>query len=515
MEEFLKDSPSDMNPTGNSTTTGSTTSTPLNPTNARNDYSYKYNTYTSNGINDLNAFQGYGGQDSSNLPYQATNNNYINDPNALNTNALLNTGDGNSYHNDPFLDDLDNLNFPDATVSHTDPQLQFATSYEQQNIPHQFINPATTSNLDEIISPPTNTSIGNGNNSFLNPHCFSPPGHGSNFNSLNSIAEDDNLSSSFNNNTFSPSMSRHGSVSVPNNYTSSYNNVPDFQSGSYLSPQTNSQYVSPNYDSFDTLRSPSNSYLNSPPQYQGIPSHNISTSIPTTIKTEYSNSSLLSPPTTSSMSTSVPSGGNMRDAVPTKQLSKDEKLKRRREFHNAVERRRRDLIKERIKELGLIVPPSLLNPQLCAVQMLQRHSSLNSDEINNLISSIKVKETKPNKSTILNKSVDYINHLKYVLDQQDKTRDLLATKIEEIEQKLNNVSFSNRGNEPYEEPSQFSTSQFTPQEYASSNTSNNPMNESNFNPDDFFLDMIGNTNSEFAGVNNNYNSNASNDNGFL
>lgn len=503
MEEFLKDSPSDI-PTGNNTATGSSTSTPLNQANAANDYSYNYNTYSSNGANDLNnTYPGFGAQGVNDVPFQATNN-YLSDANAFQANALLDTADGGSYQNDPFLDDLDNLNFPEATVSH-DPQ-QYPNSFEQRKVP-QFINPANTSNLDEIISPPTTTSIGNGNNSFLNPRYFSPSGHGANFNSLNAIAEDDNLSNSFSN-TFSPAMSRHGSVSVPNNYNN-YNN-PDIQSGSYLSPQTNSQYVSPNYDSFDTLRSPSTSYLNSPPQYQGARSHNVSTSIPATIKNEYNNNALLSPPNTSSISTSVPSGGNTRDIVPTKQLSKDEKLKRRREFHNAVERRRRDLIKERIKELGLIVPPSLLNPQLCAIQVLQRHSSLNSDEINNLISSIKVKETKPNKSTILNKSVDYIKHLEYVLDQQDKTRESLISKIEEIEQKLNNVSLS-RAPELYQDSAQFGTSQFTPQD--TSSTSSNNL-ENNFNPDDFFLDMIGTTNSEFAGVSN-YNVNASNNNDFF
>lgn len=135
-----------------------------------------------------------------------------------------------------------------------------------------------------------------------------------------------------------------------------------------------------------------------------------------------------------------------------KQLTREEKLKRRREFHNAVERRRRDLIKERIKELGLLVPPSMLNPQLCAVQAFKGTSQLNTREINELLSTIKVKETKPNKSTILNKSVEYLLHLKYVLEEQEKARAKLEKQIQEA-----------LGSQPKEDT---------------------------FNPDDFFLGVV-------------------------
>lgn len=135
-----------------------------------------------------------------------------------------------------------------------------------------------------------------------------------------------------------------------------------------------------------------------------------------------------------------------------KQLTREEKLKRRREFHNAVERRRRDLIKERIKELGLLVPPSMLNPQLCAVQAFKRTSQLNTREINELLATIKVKETKPNKSTILNKSVEYLLHLKYVLAEQDKARAELEKQVRETQ-----------GPQPKEDT---------------------------FNPDDFFLEVV-------------------------
>ncbi|KAH3679970.1 hypothetical protein WICMUC_000713 [Wickerhamomyces mucosus] len=97
-------------------------------------------------------------------------------------------------------------------------------------------------------------------------------------------------------------------------------------------------------------------------------------------------------------------------SLPKNQLSKEEKLKRRREFHNQVERRRRDLIKEKIKELGLIVPPSLLS------------------------SDGEGKEVKASKSVIINKTVEYAIHLNKVMAEQNRRRELLISKIQELEQ---------------------------------------------------------------------------------
>lgn len=99
-----------------------------------------------------------------------------------------------------------------------------------------------------------------------------------------------------------------------------------------------------------------------------------------------------------------PGGGSL----PKQQMSKDEKLRRRREFHNQVERRRRDLIKQKIKELGLIVPPSLL---------------LVDDD---------GKEVKASKSVIINKTVQYVEHLHKVLEAQKTRQEELITRIEEL-----------------------------------------------------------------------------------
>lgn len=463
MEEFLKDSPSDFGSNTTGTGTGNTSANYGSETNNRNNYGMGY---YGNNYGQPNGYPGVTENDLNN-----TNNNYTNEMGTYTS----------SLQNDPFLEDLESLNF--------------------SNKQPQYINPtqSTTGNLEEIISPSAqvqNISLNNNgmnpDNSFVNPQYFSPSNRNANYNTLNSIAED-SLSSSFNN-AFSPSASRNDSVSIPfqnPNTIEDYNGGIDINAGSYLSPQFNSQYMSPsnNIDnSIDTLKSPSfnsGSYLNSPPKYQNTRRDNsgaISNSIPSNIS---KNKIVSPPPLDNNLGTSLPGTMHNQPPVSTKQLSKEEKLKRRREFHNAVERRRRDLIKERIKDLGFLVPPSLLNPQLCAVQNLQRNSQLNSREINDLLASIKVKETKPNKSTILNKSVDYIIHLKYVLEQQDKSQHDLTQQIEEIEARLNNGK--PQGN--------IDMSNMTNQSQPSSDIKLESQDEL-FNPDDFFLDVAGNSSNQ-------------------
>lgn len=463
MEEFLKDSPSDFGSNTTGTGTGNTSANYGSEPNNRNNYGMGY---YGNNYGQPNGYPGMTENDLNN-----TNNNYTNEMGTYTS----------SLQNDPFLEDLESLNFSNKQPQYIDP------------------TQSTTGNLEEIISPSAqvqNISLNNNgmnpDNSFVNPLYFSPSNRNANYNTLNSIAED-SLSSSFNN-AFSPSASRNDSVSIPfqnPNTIEDYNGGVDINAGSYLSPQFNSQYMSPsnNIDnSIDTLKSPSfnsGSYLNSPPKYQNTRRDNsgaISNSIPSNIS---KNKIVSPPPLDNNLGTSLPGAMHNQPPVSTKQLSKEEKLKRRREFHNAVERRRRDLIKERIKDLGFLVPPSLLNPQLCAVQNLQRNSQLNSREINDLLASIKVKETKPNKSTILNKSVDYIIHLKYVLEQQDKSQLELAQQIEEIEARLSNGK--PQGN--------IDMSNMTNQSQPSSDIKLESQDEL-FNPDDFFLDVAGNSSNQ-------------------
>ena len=109
---------------------------------------------------------------------------------------------------------------------------------------------------------------------------------------------------------------------------------------------------------------------------------------------------------------------NSPDSISTKtskssvQLSTEEKLRRKRDFHNAVERRRRELIKQRIKELGSLVPPALLCFDSSG------------------------KQVKPNKGIILNKVVEYIHFLRNLLEVQDGRLEQLCAKIDGLEKTL-------------------------------------------------------------------------------
>ncbi|CAI4246875.1 BAP_1a_G0001200.mRNA.1.CDS.1 [Saccharomyces cerevisiae] len=97
-------------------------------------------------------------------------------------------------------------------------------------------------------------------------------------------------------------------------------------------------------------------------------------------------------------------------------LTSDEKLRRKREFHNAVERRRRELIKQKIKELGQLVPPSLLNY----------------DDLG--------KQIKPNKGIILDRTVEYLQYLAEILEIQARKKKALLAKIKELEEKKSSVA---------------------------------------------------------------------------
>ncbi|EJS44664.1 rtg3p [Saccharomyces arboricola H-6] len=97
-------------------------------------------------------------------------------------------------------------------------------------------------------------------------------------------------------------------------------------------------------------------------------------------------------------------------------LTSDEKLRRKREFHNAVERRRRELIKQKIKELGQLVPPSLLNY----------------DDLG--------KQIKPNKGIILDRTVEYLQYLAEILELQSRKKKALLDKVKELENKKSSAT---------------------------------------------------------------------------
>lgn len=94
------------------------------------------------------------------------------------------------------------------------------------------------------------------------------------------------------------------------------------------------------------------------------------------------------------------------------QLLLAERRRRRRESHNAVERRRRDNINDKIQELASLVPDSLL-------YSLDSVGSPNGGSGNPATANL-TKDGKPNKGTILSRSVDYIRHLQAVIDDQNR-----------------------------------------------------------------------------------------------
>lgn len=99
-----------------------------------------------------------------------------------------------------------------------------------------------------------------------------------------------------------------------------------------------------------------------------------------------------------------------------------ERRRRRRESHNAVERRRRDNINEKIQELATLVPDSLLYNADGTTTTAQ--------------ASILTKDGKPNKGTILSRSVDYIRHLQIVIDDQNRKELEMQDMIQSLQHQL-------------------------------------------------------------------------------
>lgn len=103
-----------------------------------------------------------------------------------------------------------------------------------------------------------------------------------------------------------------------------------------------------------------------------------------------------------------------------------ERRRRRRESHNAVERRRRDNINEKIQELATLVPDSLLY----AADPLASPTGPGS-QASNL-----TKDGKPNKGTILSRSVDYIRNLQAVIDEQNRKELEMRDLVQDMQRQL-------------------------------------------------------------------------------
>ncbi|KAG0141235.1 hypothetical protein CROQUDRAFT_99011 [Cronartium quercuum f. sp. fusiforme G11] len=98
-----------------------------------------------------------------------------------------------------------------------------------------------------------------------------------------------------------------------------------------------------------------------------------------------------------------------------------EKRRRRRESHNAVERRRRENINERIQELCKLLPTIMLDEVIGGLE--EEGGGTNEGNLSNN------NNNKHNKGFILAKSVDYIKHLKEIVEHQSQENQELKQTI--------------------------------------------------------------------------------------
>ncbi|KAG0670608.1 hypothetical protein C6P42_003895, partial [Pichia californica] len=386
-------------PNSNYLNTNSSSNTPFTSDSANTNFNINSN--SSNNL--LNS--GY--IDASNIPYSNSNtnfgfiDNYVNDfrDNTNNTNNIINT---NNTNNDDILDIEDfDKQFIDSILNQRDSNLN------SRNM-NNNLNSSLNSNLNgspiaiNLNSVPINNNNNNSSNNNNNNN-FS-------MNTVNnSSTNTDTLSSSIYQSPQPISLIRDTSslrteafspqsLGFSTNFTS-------HKLGKSLSNSLAKSYGSQLGTSLNSLISPSSNYddfLDSP-------------------YGSYNDESLKSPINSPSLKSFVGSPSSVNTHLnPKSALSKETKLSRRRELHNAVERRRRDLIKEKIKELGSLIPPTML------------YDNSKSKSIN--------KDTKANKNIILNKCVSYIIYLKEILESQDKRLAKLEDQIEQMNLNSNDIN---------------------------------------------------------------------------
>ncbi|KAH3679508.1 hypothetical protein WICPIJ_008609 [Wickerhamomyces pijperi] len=399
--------------------------------------------------------------------YRNNNNNDSNSNGGFNINSNNNITAHDLLNNDDFINSLTSSYHDNLT--HFNPSSLTTAAVGSHMTPSQL--------LQSRGSVPNDHS-GMNNGGYLDPNVSS-------FRNNSNSASPYNISTSISRNSFQPT--RHSSmyedsISSPQ----PTNNISDVLQSQYFSPQgangtsQSGQFLKAGPSSFQ--QSQVGSFVSSRNPSLAHPIRENSITSPMGSFNEamspysYNDSSFKSPMSYGmSPATAAASGGT---SVPKSQLSKEEKLKRRREFHNQVERRRRDLIKEKIKELGLIVPPSLLS----------RDSE--------------GKDSKASKSVIINKSVEYIVHLNKVMEAQEKRQEILVQKIRELEQLPDvngTMDSSEQQQQQHQQQHQQQQQQHHNQHQSQSSTPNNITGSTNqqfdtFTPSDSFNSYMPNFN---------------------
>lgn len=146
----------------------------------------------------------------------------------------------------------------------------------------------------------------------------------------------------------------------------------------------------------------------------------------------------------------------MKDSITLLGYSPEDKRRKRRESHNAVERRRRDNINDRIAELATLIPEVLLDPvagnegQQSHQEYSTTHQSISTPDsllpagspplptgstINLTPAQIAQQQAsnKPNKGVILAKSVDYIRYLQQLVNVQAERNKELEARLRRVE----------------------------------------------------------------------------------
>jgi len=110
----------------------------------------------------------------------------------------------------------------------------------------------------------------------------------------------------------------------------------------------------------------------------------------------------------------------------SRQAALKEKRQKRRESHNAVERRRRDNINEKIQELAAIIPDEFMTP---ASAIHGQSSPLGASPATHHAPDGTIKH---NKGIILRKSVDYIRSLQDVVKESQRRARRLEEEVKRL-----------------------------------------------------------------------------------
>ncbi|QNQ01196.1 helix-loop-helix DNA-binding domain-domain-containing protein [Yarrowia lipolytica] len=293
---------------------------------------------------------------------------------------------------------------------------RYVNNMDGIQLPSQM-RPNTNSNTGSNTSNNNNLNVNNNNNNNLNV----------NNNNNNNNSNDVSMGNSNNNTNLTDSPQLNASyyptsASHSRNSSAGISNmgmvpVQQQQMGSSLSPDT-TPYGSPTNIPVPTSSGASRRQVNFADQF-GSPS-------------SYGSSlehRALSPYARSPLSKGVIS--RSLDEKQQQLLAAAERKRKRRESHNAVERRRRDNINDRIQELSTLIPENFLNePIIGGSPSLGPMGSPPPSQTPG------TKDGRPNKGTILIKSVEYIKKLQTVIDEQNQREIDMYERLNILERQL-------------------------------------------------------------------------------